>query len=766
VKNKIGIFNKRLLVSFLAAVTIATSLGMISLTFFPTYAYATEDSQDDSGTNQGIIQDSAGIYGEGSNPYNSTTGNSNTSSTLGGEKNPFYIKWIINILKSPGENFNSWFLQPNKMTMNNIIFGRLEKNTPVNYYQFELMKGNPYGIIGAYLYNIFRTLMIVILSCLLIGSITKGLVLTNNSKAREELKSAFGKALMFAMALYLMPYAFQVLMYIRDAFLYVIRSVAVTIINIDPSSLNDDTVKQMVGSESITNVTSGLNAVFSAIGNTTILGALMYDGFIVLTIYFAATYVGAALSVTLYFVMFPFVCVVAYYDKNVFSTWVKSVISALLIPVIDGVLLLIPSTMFVVLLDVNWVLATILTFMICAMIVPSRRVIGRLLGLDMGISNLGATAMSMMAVGRGLAGVGRAIRGARSHFASAKESKEQAAMYGEMAQAEEDVYGAPEGMRQLDDVQTASSMQADNSGGMRGILFNGGTAGAGGSGWAGRDSALENAGMQTENASLSLDNTKLQQQNNENRRQMNQLDVKAANYGELKNGYQEKINDNDRLIEENQVRAAQNSYSMAQNKENDMALAQQLAMRQQQIYERHANIGMIGTPQFNNLSSATKARLMRENARKEKARAVGSIAGSVYAGSVALGSGMFMGAPVQAMLVGGAASMGGAVGSSVGNLTDTAIHSRPATYVTSGAARRVSDVYTRTYNSDTRAGTVLRTAGGVRSDISSAMSNLNRGMDQSIADNYAKIRRNAELRNAELRNAELRNENNSGDSDI
>lgn len=46
------------------------------------------------------------------------------------------------------------------------------------------------------------------------------------------------------------------------------------------------------------------------------------------------------------------------------------------------------------------------------------------------------------------------------------------------------------------------------------------------------------------------------------------------------------------------------------------------------------------------------------------------------------------------------------------------------------------------------------------------MSNLNRGMDQSIADNYAKIRRNAELRNAELRNAELRNENNSGDSDI
>lgn len=400
------------------------------------------------------------------------------------------------------------------------------------------------------------------------------------------------------------------------------------------------------------------------------------------------------------------------------------------------------------------------------MIVPSRRVIGRLLGLDMGISNLGATAMSMMAVGRGLAGVGRAIRGARSHFASAKESKEQAAMYGEMAQAEEDVYGAPEGMRQLDDVQTASSMQADNSGGMRGILFNGGTAGAGGSGWAGRDSALENAGMQTENASLSLDNTKLQQQNNENRRQMNQLDVKAANYGELKNGYQEKINDNDRLIEENQVRAAQNSYSMAQNKENDMALAQQLAMRQQQIYERHANIGMIGTPQFNNLSSATKARLMRENARKEKARAVGSIAGSVYAGSVALGSGMFMGAPVQAMLVGGAASMGGAVGSSVGNLTDTAIHSRPATYVTSGAARRVSDVYTRTYNSDTRAGTVLRTAGGVRSDISSAMSNLNRGMDQSIADNYAKIRRNAELRNAELRNAELRNENNSGDSDI
>ena len=446
-KNKIGIFNKRLLVSFLAAVTIATSLGMFSLTFFPTYAYATEDSQDDSGTNQGIIQDSAGIYGEGSNPYNSTTGNSNTSSTLGGEKNPFYIKWIINILKSPGESFNSWFLQPNKMTMNNIIFGRLEKNTPVNYYQFELMKGNPYGIIGAYLYNIFRTLMIVILSCLLIGSITKGLVLTNNSKAREELKSAFGKALMFAMALYLMPYAFQVLMYIRDAFLYVIRSVAVTIINIDPSSLNDDTVKQMVGSESITNVTSGLNAVFSAIGNTTILGALMYDGFIVLTIYFAATYVGAALSVTLYFVMFPFVCVVAYFDKNVFSTWVKSVISALLIPVIDGVLLLIPSTMFVVLLDVNWVLATILTFMICAMIVPSRRVIGRLLGLDMGISNLGATAMSMMAVGRGLAGVGRAIRGARSHFASAKESKEQAAMYGEMAQAEEDVYGAPEGMR-------------------------------------------------------------------------------------------------------------------------------------------------------------------------------------------------------------------------------------------------------------------------------------------------------------------------------
>ena len=748
------LYNRRQWFALIMAFMLALTFGVATILSTPsvTYAYDEDDEdeagrvqdeddamkreQQNNGAKRGIFKtnsDPGGIYGVGSDPYSTLTGGTGNSKTLGGGAKPaFYISWIIDILKSPGEMINEWILIPNGMTMDHIIFGRLNNSTPVNYFQFEIVKGNPYGIVGAYLYNVFRLIMFIILLCMFMASVTKGLVISNSVRAREDLKSAFSKVLLFALALYLMPYAFQIFNYIRDVLLYVIRNVGSSILDISTSetkinggsslkSLFESTIPSSYR-DSFNNMSGGLNVIFASIAKTSILGALVFDGFMVLSLYFAYSYVGVALAMTLYFVMFPFVCIVSYYDKSIASTWRKSVLSTLLVPVIDGTLLLIPATMFKVLLDKNWVLASILTFMICAMLIPSRKVIGRVLGLDMGgISALAGSAMAMMAVGRGIAGIGKAVHSAKAHHDNAKAAKDQAGMYDELAQAEEDVYGAGmENDEPMEDISVGAE-----SGGVGGSF---GGAGMGMASGVGMDHSLANAAMESDIATRGVDIATHQGEFDKAKRIYNDPNASEESREQARKdmGFHEESMDSLR------VNDAEARQSIAQNRETDMAKQQELAMRQQKIMERHANVGMINTPQFNNLSNATKAKLLRQQARQENRKAIGSAVGATYGAVVGMGAGMFMGAPAQAMMMSAGANMGASVGRTVSN-------SAPVAATSSLVRRGASSVY----NSDGPIGAMSRMTSyniaGMREGINDLRNANNNAIDRNMSSARAKI---------------------------
>ena len=150
------------------------------------------------------------------------------------------------------------------------------------------------------------------------------------------------------------------------------------------------------------------------------------------------------------------------------------------------------------------------------------------------------------------------------------------------------------------------------------------------------------------------------------------------------------------------VNDAEARQSIAQNRETDMAKQQELAMRQQKIMERHANVGMINTPQFNNLSNATKAKLLRQQARQENRKAIGSAVGATYGAVVGMGAGMFMGAPVQAMFMGAGSQLGASTGSWVST-------SRGANLVARGVNNAVTTGKVMAYSAPGSVGQAART---------------------------------------------------------
>ena len=103
------------------------------------------------------------------------------------------------------------------MNIDQIIYGRVsEKSKSINYFSFELASGNIYGNIGTYIYNIFRTISLFILWAIFTTTLVKIMLLTNSGKIRDEFKESLSRMIVIAILMYIMPYLFQLIEFIRD----------------------------------------------------------------------------------------------------------------------------------------------------------------------------------------------------------------------------------------------------------------------------------------------------------------------------------------------------------------------------------------------------------------------------------------------------------------------------------------------------------------------------------------------------------------------
>ena len=301
-------------------------------------------------------------------------------------------------------------------SIDSIIYGRVGSGRPnsVNIYAFELRKGNPYGVTAAVCYSLLRGMMFVFLGVCFVFQLAKAAWSGQTAKSREEIKAQLPILLMKFCAMTLMPHLLDAAIYIRDVLLY--------------------GIKEVTGQMVTGGATLSLSKAFliNAERSGTFVDAVMYLGTVVLTIYFVFLYVAVAIDMLVCFVSFPFICVLHGRKRDLIGSWVATVFSNLMTPVVDAVLLLVPLLTSLMLSDVVRGVAVIQLVM-CMLIIPARIRFKALLGIQSNDRNGFLGAMAVMTFARALAS---GVKRGAGRIADAVSDARRSRAHGELAEAD------------------------------------------------------------------------------------------------------------------------------------------------------------------------------------------------------------------------------------------------------------------------------------------------------------------------------------------
>lgn len=299
-----------------------------------------------------------------------------------------------------------------------IIYGRVGSGKPnsVNIYAFELRSGNPYGVTASVCYALLRSIIFVLLGIYFVFILAKSAWTGHTAQNREQIKSNLYLIAVKFIYLALMPYLFDVVLYVRDVVLHGLKSVT--------GMMLADGAKLSLSNAFL------LNAEFTG----RFIDAMMYLGTVGLTLYFAVIYIAIAIDMLVCFIAFPILCLMQSPKRNLMDSWVMTVLSNVLTPVLDAVLLLIPLLTSMMLADVIEGIAFIQLIM-CMLIIPARNRIKALLGVQSNERGGFFSAMALLALGRTIAGK---TKGAIKRGADIRSDLEKSRAHKEMADADEE----------------------------------------------------------------------------------------------------------------------------------------------------------------------------------------------------------------------------------------------------------------------------------------------------------------------------------------
>lgn len=218
------------------------------------------------------------------------------------------------------------------LSIDNIVFGRLNSGVSINWMTFELVKDNPYGIIGATYYRLFRNLTFSIIVIMIYFVLVKETLNIGDSKKRGEMKDNLSFAMVVFILLYLMPQVTDICIYLRD---WILRAIA------DLNGFNDlhsigvyEVFRDMyIDSFTFTNFANG---------NVSIVYSVLAVAAACAPIFYIFEYLKIALKQTILFALFPVFAVLSIKNRKLMSSWVVEFFPNIFIPCIDGMLLFIP----------------------------------------------------------------------------------------------------------------------------------------------------------------------------------------------------------------------------------------------------------------------------------------------------------------------------------------------------------------------------------------------------------------------------------------
>lgn len=319
--------------------------------------------------------------------YSNTIDTEEEAEDIEAEKPGRVEKYFAELVRNTASSLIGILQKNISASLDRIVYGRVGSGYPdrVNIYSFELRLGNPYGVTGAVTYSILRSIVFILLAVNFVFLLAKSSWTGQTAKSREEIKTGLFLLVAKFSILMLMPFLLDVVLYIRDILLYGIKQVT----------------GQMIAGGATLSVSKAF--LLNAEKSGTFVDALMYLGTVGLTIYFVFIYVAIAIDMLVCFVSFPIMCVFHSKKKDLIQNWMMTMLSDIITPVIDAVLLLIPLLTSMMLSDtIRGV--SIIQLVMCVLIIPARNRIKALLGVQSNERNGILGAMALMTLGRAVMG--------------------------------------------------------------------------------------------------------------------------------------------------------------------------------------------------------------------------------------------------------------------------------------------------------------------------------------------------------------------------
>lgn len=331
---------------------------------------------------------SGGIYSENANSKPPTTFEKDEPGLIEKMISPLLIG-IADGVQSVLDTFN--------INLDAIIYGRVMGYAKTNFYSFELKPNNPYGITGAFMYSTLRSVILTLMSLTALITFIKISLGIGASNGRAKAKEQISTFLFTFALLFIMPNIIDLLLYIRDLLLYSIA----TAIN-SSSMINGKTLEIVDQYRTL------------AKSSKSLIDAAMYLSSVFLGVYFAFVYVFVASNMTIAFCFFPVLALISSGGSmKLISNWFKTMLSFMLVPVVDSVLLTLP--LFASVLKAP----SLLVFAMCMAIIPARSIVrnmlgvnGNIMGENMGLGNLlmaGALAKSAIGGAKRFGDMGKEI---------------------------------------------------------------------------------------------------------------------------------------------------------------------------------------------------------------------------------------------------------------------------------------------------------------------------------------------------------------------
>ena len=385
-----------------------------------TVVYATDDltNEVDEANEDRFSQGSPWLDGADDSIYSNGVDTAEEEQNIEPDEPGMVEKYFSELLRNIASSLIALLENILGTSLDGIIYGRVGSGKPnsVNIFGFELRSGNPYGVTAAVCYSLLRSMAFVFLGIMFVAILAKSLWTGQTAQSREQIKSSiFSTAMKFSI-LMLMPFLFDVALYVRDVALY--------------------GVKEVTGQMVTGGATLSLSEAFLTNAERTgrFVDAVMYLGTILLTIYFAIIYIALAIDILIAFVAFPVLCLLHSPKRDLLGNWVMSVLSDIITPLLDAILLMVPLLTSMMLGDVIRGIAVIQMIM-CMLIIPARNRIKSLLGIQSNERGGFLSAMGLLAMGRMIAGK---AKGAVQRIAGIRSDLEKSRAHGEMAKVDEE----------------------------------------------------------------------------------------------------------------------------------------------------------------------------------------------------------------------------------------------------------------------------------------------------------------------------------------